>query len=554
MIGFRPRIMNVFKKGYSWEVFLKDLSAGLIVGVVALPLAMAFAIASGLTPQQGLYTAVVAGFLISLFSGSNFQIGGPTGAFVVIVAGVVAKYGYEGLALATIMAGILLIAMGLSKLGAFIKFIPYPVTIGFTSGIALIIIFGQIKDFFGLTTPALPEAFLAKLLILFKSMPTVNMPALLIGFFTIIILKFWPKISYKIPAPLVAIILSSLAVKFFSLPVATIGSRFGDLPFRFPVIHVPNFSWELVGILFPVAISIALLAGIESLLSAVVADGMTGQKHNSDTELVAQGIANIGAIFFFGLPATGAIARTATNIKNGGQTPMAGIIHALTLLLIMLFFSKWTAYIPMATLAGILIVVGYNMGEWPLFRRVLKGTRSDALVLMTTFLLTVLIDLTVAIEVGMVMAAFLFMYRMSAVTEARFVTDNLPSLFDEYPEHIRKYKIPAGVEIFEINGPFFFGAADKFRGAMASIEKMPKVLILRMRHVPSMDMTGLQALDEIVTSYAKKGVKIVLSGVRERPRELILKSGLGDKIGKNNVLPNIQKAILRAAAILKEKK
>lgn len=553
MVGFRPRIMNVFKKGYSKELFFKDLGAGLIVGVVALPLAMAFAIASGLSPQQGLYTAVVAGFLISLFSGSNFQIGGPTGAFVVIVAGVVAKYGYEGLALATIMAGVLLIVMGLSKLGALIKFIPYPVTIGFTSGIALIIMFGQIKDFMGLTTPALPESFLSKLLILFKSLPTVNLSALLIGVFTIVFMKVWPKISYKIPAPLIAIIVSSLAVKFFALPVATIGSRFGNLPYRFPVFHVPVFSWNLISVLFPVAFSIALLAGIESLLSAVVADGMTGQKHNSDTELVAQGIANIGSTLFFGMPAAGAIARTATNIKNGGKTPISGIIHALVLLLIMLFFSKWTSYIPMATLAGVLIMVGYNMGEWSLFRRVLKGLHSDALVLLTTFLLTVLIDLTVAIQVGMVMAAFLFMYRMSAVTEARFVTDDLSSLFDEYPEHINTYKIPEGVAIFEVNGPFFFGAADKFKVAMASIDKFPKVLILRMRHVPSMDMTGLKALEEIVSSYLKKGSQIVLSGVQKKPRELIVKSGLADKIGKNNILPNVQKAILRSAEMLAPK-
>ena len=411
-----PKLLTVIREGYDGEIFFKDLTAGIIVGIVALPLAIAFAIASGVKPEQGLYTAIIAGFLISILSGSRVQIGGPTGAFIVIIYGIVQKYGYDGLVIATILSGILLIVMGVAKLGSVIKYIPYPVTVGFTSGIALIIAMGQLRDFFGFHMEKVPAEFIEKVVEYVKHAGTVTPAAAAIGMLTLLIVIFWPRVTRKVPGSLVAIIVTTALVPLWNLNVETIGSRFGAVSSTPPTLHLPPMDWTKIPMMVSPAISIALLAGIESLLSAVVADGMTGRRHRSNMELVAQGVANIASPLFGGIPATGAIARTATNIKNGGLTPVAGIVHAVVLLLIMLFFGKWAALIPMATLAGILLVVSYNMSEYHLFIKMFKSPKSDIAVLIVTFLLTVLVDLTVAIQAGVVLAAILFMKRMADVT------------------------------------------------------------------------------------------------------------------------------------------
>ena len=558
---FEPKLLTVLREGYSLKTFSKDLIAGIIVGIVALPLSIAFAIASGVKPEQGLYTAVIAGFLISLLSGSRVQIGGPTGAFIVIVFSIVQKHGYDGLALATIMAGVLLIIMGLARLGEVIKYIPYPVTVGFTSGIAVIIFTTQIKEFFGLNV-ALPEHFIPKWITYFKSIPHIDIQSAIIGVLTLFILIFWPKVSRKLPGPLVAIVASTAAVHFLNLAVPTIGSRFGTIPNHFAAPHFPPVSFDLLSQLSSSALAIALLAGIESLLSAVVADGMTGRKHRSNIELIAQGAANVITPLFGGIPATGAIARTATNIKSGGQTPVAGIIHAITILLLFLVFGKWAELIPMATLAGILMVVAYNMSEWQLFVKLLRSPKSDIAVLLITFLLTVLVDLTVAIEVGVVLASFLFMRRMVDVTQVRSITkfmneDERSDLSDnplDDPNAIAARKVPMGVEVFEINGPFFFGAADKFRDTMRGIQKPPKVLILRMRHVPTIDATGLRALEDTVEKAKKDGITVLLSAANARLMKRLNNAGITEQIGKENILPEIDEALLRAEEILKNKK
>jgi SulP family sulfate permease len=564
-----PKIVQVFREGYSLKTFTHDLTAGIIVGIVALPLSIAFAIASGVKPEQGLYTAVVAGFLVSVFSGSRVQIGGPTGAFIVIIYGVVQQYGYSGLAVATLMSGVILILMGVAKLGDVIKFIPYPVTVGFTSGIALIIFTSQIRDFFGLTMASVPADFVDKCIAYAKNFHTLNFQAIGIGAATLLIIGFWPKISKRIPGSLIAIIVTTLAVKFLTLPVETIGSRFGEVATSLPSPHLPNISRELIIKMFPVAVTIALLAAIESLLAAVVADGMTGRRHRSNMELIGQGIANIASPLWGGIPATGAIARTATNIKNGGTTPIAGIIHAITLLLILLFFGKWAALIPMATLAGILIVVAFNMSEWHLFVKLLRSPRSDIAVLVTTLLLTVFVDLTVAIEVGVLLAVFLFIRRMVEATQVGYVTDELvvnklfgdgidaPSLDyggDEEelsdPNAISRKTIPLGVEVFEIYGPFFFGAADKFKDTFLQIEKPPKILILRMRHVPVIDATGIRALEDVLEKMKKKGIVPIISGIHDQPLRLFERSGLTAYIDKENIVHDIDDALGRARQIL----
>ncbi len=558
--SFEPKLLTVLKEGYNFKTFSKDLVAGVIVGIVALPLSIAFAIASGVKPEQGLYTAVIAGFLISVLSGSRVQIGGPTGAFIVIIYSIVQKFGYDGLALATIMAGILLILMGIARLGEVIKYIPYPVTVGFTSGIALIIFTTQVKEFLGLNIP-IPENFIPKWQAYMQNFMQFDVSSLILGITTILILIYWPKITRKLPAPLIAIIFTTWLTQFFHLPVATIGSRFGEIPNHFLMPHIPHVSLELLKQLSPSALAIALLAGIESLLSAVVADGMTGRKHRSNMELIAQGAANIISPLFYGIPATGAIARTATNIKSGGQTPIAGIIHAITILLLFLFFGKWAELIPMATLAGILIIVAYNMSEWRLFVKLFKSPKSDILVLVITFALTVLIDLTVAIEVGVVMASFLFMRRMVDVTEVRSITkflneDSRNDLSDnpsDDPNAIAARKIPLGVEVFEINGPFFFGAADKFRDTMRGIQKPPKVLILRMRHVPTIDATGLRALEDTLDKAKKDAITVILSAANARLMRKLNISGISQRIGEENILPEIDEALVRAREILKSK-
>lgn len=549
--SLRPKLWTLFQEGYSWSLFSRDLTAGVIVGIIALPLSIALAIASGVKPEQGLFTAVIAGFLISALSGSRVQIGGPTGAFIVVVYSVVQKFGYEGLAVATLMAGVLLVCMGLAKMGGVIKFIPYPVTVGFTSGIAVIIFTAQLRDFFGLAMPAPPAEFVEKVASYIHHAPSVNPAALLMGIASYLVITYWPKLTGKIPGSLVAIVLATLAANLFHLPVETIGSRFGEVPTMLPAPVLPALRWELMAQLFPAALTIALLAGIESLLSAVVADGMTGRRHRSNMELVAQGVANIVSPFFLGIPATGAIARTAANIKNGGTTPVAGIVHAITLLLIMMVFGKWAALIPMPVLAAILMRVAVNMGEWHMFGRLFKTPKSDVLVLLSTFGLTVLVDLTVAIEVGVVMAAFLFMKRMSEVTQVGFVNRELQDA-DRDPVGVHAdypHEIPPDTQVFEIYGPFFFGAADRFKDSIRSIQKPPKALIMRLRHVPVIDATGLMALEDVLTKCGKEGTTLILSGVHPQPREAFRKSGFLDRIGVENVLIHFDAALARAAAV-----
>ncbi|WP_319201013.1 sulfate permease [uncultured Ilyobacter sp.] len=531
---FQPKLFKImFKEGYSKEQFLKDINAGVVVGIIALPLSIALAIASGVKPEQGLYTAIVAGFLISFFSGSRVQIGGPTGAFVVVLSQIVAQYGYDGLAVAGIMAGIILILMGFLGMGTIIKYIPYPVTVGFTTGIALVIFSGQIKDFLGIRAEGLPSEFHEKIYFYINNLHNINYSAAVIGLIAILIIIFFPKVNKKIPGSLVAVIVTTLLVKYMNIPVETIGSNFGEVPNTLRLPSVPSVDLATVKNLIQPAISIAILAGIESLLSAVVSDGMIGGKHNSNMELVGQGIANIVSPIFGGIPATGAIARTATNIKNGGRTPVAGIVHAITLMLIMLFFGKFSAMIPMATLAAILIVVSYNMSELAYFIKLFKSPKSDVSVLITTFLLTVFIDLTVAIEIGMVLSAFLFMKRMADVTGGNFVTDEFigeenDSLFD-------KSEIPKGIEVYEIQGAFFFGAADKFTEILSDINYAPEVLILRMREVSVIDATGLRALEHLVKKCQHQDTALVLSGVKAGLIGYLKKSGIFDLIGEEKI-------------------
>lgn len=552
-----PKLLTVLREGYSRKQFVQDLTAGVIVGIIALPLAIAFAIASGVKPEQGLYTAIIAGFLISALSGSRVQIGGPTGAFIVIVYGIVQQYGYDGLMIATFIAGILILAMGFARLGAVIQYIPYPVTVGFTAGIALIIFSGQLRDFFGLNMPGVPAEFVEKWVAYAEHFASINLYAIGIGALSLGLVMFWPKVTHRVPGSLVAILVATAVVHLFHLPVETIGSRFGEVPSSLPQPHVPELSWSLFTKMFSPAITIALLAAIESLLSAVVADGMLGTRHRSNMELIAQGVANIVSPIFGGIPATGAIARTAANIKNGGRTPIAGIIHALTLLLIMLFFGKWASLIPMATLAAILMVVAYNMSEWHLFLKITRSSpRSDVAVLFITFLLTVLIDLTVAIQVGVVLAAFLFMRRMAMVTQVGFVTNGIvdddeeEELMRRDPNAISKREVPPGVEVFEINGPFFFGATDKFKDALHRVAKPPKVLILRMRHVPALDASGLRVLEDVCDKARKEGTQIIIAGIRRQPLHAVRRSPLLEKIGRQNIFRDIDHALNRSRELL----
>jgi sulfate permease, SulP family len=548
-----PKLFSTLREGYSRQQFSSDLLAGVIVGIVALPLAIAFAIASGVKPEQGIYTAVVAGFLISALSGSKVQIGGPTGAFIVIVYDIVQRYGYDGLVIATLMAGALLVLMGLARLGAVIKFIPYPVTVGFTSGIALLIFSGQLRDLFGLQLETVPSEFLEKLSAYGEHIGSFSPVAAGIGLLTILVIQLWPRVTRRVPGSLVAILLTTALVGLLDLPVATIGSRFGSVPSSLPLPHLPALpDWAHLRQLFAPALTIALLAGIESLLSAVVADGMIESRHRSSMELIGQGVANLVCPLFGGIPATGAIARTATNVKNGGRTPVAGMVHAATLLLILLFFGKWAALIPMPTLAGILVVVAWNMSEAHLFAKLLRAPRGDVLVLLSTFGLTVLVDLTVAIQVGMVLAAFLFMQRMADATRVGFITRELNDEDEEAddPLSLRHREVPAGVEVFEINGPFFFGAADKFKNALDAISEPPQVLILRMRHALTLDATALQALENVHTKALKRGTLLLLSGVHAQPLLVMERSGFLERIGQDNVFANIDAALNRSREAL----
>jgi SulP family sulfate permease len=541
-------------KSYSRSQFTADLVAGVIVGVVALPLAIAFAIASGLTPDRGLYTAIIAGFIISALGGSRVQIGGPTGAFVVIVYGIVQKYGIDGLVVATIMAGVILIVLGVAKLGAAIKFIPHPVVIGFTSGIAIIIFSSQVKDFLGLGMGEVPAAFIPKWRAFAAHLGSINPYAAGLALGAMLIMGLWPRVSRRIPGPFVALIVTTVVANLLHMPLETIGTRFGAISASLPHPVLPHVTLaQATGLVGP-AFTIALLAAVESLLSAVVADGMIGGRHRSNMELVAQGIANIAAPIFGGMPATGAIARTATNVKNGGRTPVAGMIHAITLLLITLFFGRWAASIPLATLAAILVVVSYHMSEWRTFRSELTAPKSDVAVLLTTFFLTVLVDLTVAIEVGMVLAAFLFMRRMAEVTNVNIVTrelgDEAEGDDENDPNSIRRRLIPRGVEVFEINGPFFFGAAEQFRDTLSQIAKKPKVLIIRLRDVPAIDSTGLHALHELARRSRHDGTLLLLADIHAQPMFALARSDMLADIGEANLFGNLDDALDRAREYL----
>lgn len=549
---FRPKLFDTLKN-YTQQQFGKDLMAGLIVGIVALPLAIAFAIASGVSPEKGLYTAVIAGFIIAAMGGSRVQIGGPTGAFIVIVYGIVQAHGVNGLIIATFMAGVMLIIIGFAKLGSVIKFIPHPLIIGFTSGIALIIFSSQVKDFFGLQMEVVPADFLGKWKSYIEHFQSINYYALLIAVSTALIVFLWPKVTHKIPGSLIAILLSTAAAQLLHLPVESIGSKFGSIPTALPAPAIPALDVATIKALIRPAFTIALLGGIESLLSAVVADGMIGGKHKSNMELIAQGTANICSSIFGGIPATGAIARTATNVKNGGRTPVAGMVHAFTLLLIMLFVGKWAALIPMATLAGILVMVAYNMSEWESFIAVLKGPRRDAAVLLTTFFLTVLVDLTAAIEIGMVLAAFLFMRKMIKFSDVSVLTKDIEDNGDSIPdkEALSNYFIPHEVEVFEITGPLFFGAAYKFKDAIKFIEKPPKVLIIRMRHVPIIDATGIKTIEEVYKESRHRGTKLILSEVHSVQVMKELKDArLLFAIGKANITSSFAEALERMHVIL----
>ena len=552
-MNFRPKLFDTLRN-YNRELFIKDLWAGIIVGIVALPLAIAFAIASGVSPEKGLFTAVIAGFIISALGGSRVQIGGPTGAFIVIVYGIVQQFGTGGLIIATFMAGIMLIIMGMARLGAVIKFIPYPLIVGFTSGIALIIFSSQLNDFFGWQIEKIPAGFVDKWKIYLEKSAFINWYAVMLAASTILIIIFWPKVSRKIPGSLVAILVCTAVAQFLHLPVENIGSRFGDIPSRLPAPEIPFLNFVTIRELLSAAVAIALLGGIESLLSAVVADGMMGGNHRSDTELIAQGTANIFSAIFGGIPATGAIARTATNVKNGARTPIAGIIHALTLLLIMLFVGKWASLIPMAVLSGILIVVAYNMSEWQNFLSLLKGPRSDAAVLLTAFLLTVLFDLTIAIEISMVLAAFLFMRKMIRFSDVSVLTGGRET-DESRPDHdeISNYSVPDEVEVFEITGPLFFGAAYKFKDAIRLIEKPPKLLIIRMRLVPIIDATGLRTLREVYNECRHRGTKLILTEIYSKQvKEELKKSRLQFDIGKANLTDSIEEALERCRTVLNQ--
>jgi len=555
---FVPKSVVCFREGYTREALTRDVIAGVVVGIVALPLALAFAIASGVPPERGLYTAIFAGFVISTLGGSRVQIGGPTGAFVVIVYGIVTRYGYEGLVLSTILAGVILIVMGLARMGALIKFIPYPVITGFTSGIAVIIFSSQVKDFLGLKMGAVPPDFIAKWAAFAEHIGTINWTTGGVAVGTLIVLIVWPKISRMVPAPFVAMVLATLAVQIFALPVETIGSRFGSVPSSLPAPHLPNIPWNNMRDLVSPSITIALLAAIESLLSAVVADGMIGTRHKSNMELVAQGVANIASPIFGGIPATGAIARTATNIRSGGRTPLAGMVHALTLMLILVFAGQWAAKVPLAALAAILVLVAYHMSEWRSFTGLLRAPKSDIFVLVVTFALTLFVDLTVAVQVGVIAASLLFMRRMAEVTNIEGVAGELSdaSAIDD-PDSItqvRKRKrtlagrvIPKDVEIYEVNGPFFFGAADKIREVVSEIEKPPRVLILRMRNVPAIDATGIHALGQLALKCKSQSTLLILSEVRDQPRSALARSKNVELFA--NRVTTLDDALDRAAAV-----
>ncbi|MGP1531261.1 MAG: SulP family inorganic anion transporter [Treponema sp.] len=548
---FKPELINSIKT-YSFKTFLSDLTAGIIVGIVALPLAIAFSIASGLPPERGLFTAITAGFCISLFGGSKVQIGGPTGAFAVIIYAAVNEFGYSGLVTATLMAGIMLILMGIFKMGGLIKFIPYTIITGFTAGIAVTIASGQIGDFFGLTLKELPSDFIGRIQVYAGNFSAVNFYSLAIAVISLAVIFLWPKITKKIPGSLIVILLASIVniilERTLGWHTETIGSRYGSIPASLPLPSMPEISPSAITRLFPTAVSIAMLAAIESLLSASVADGMTGTKHDSNTELIAQGIANILSPIFGGIPATGAVARTATNIKNGGKTPVAGIIHSVTLLLIMLALGKFVLYIPMAAISAVLVSVAWNMAGFGSIRALMKGQKSDIFVLATTFLLTVFIDLTVAIGAGLGFAAFFFIKKMIDLSEVQTSRETLIGGIkgDRQEEAL---KIPEGVLVYEIEGPLFFGTVGKFEIALEKANVNCKVLILRMRNTLYLDAGGIRAIEQCKNACERKGITIILSGIHTQPYLLLEKTGFADRLGRENIFDNINQALSRAGEL-----
>lgn len=555
---FRPKLFTSLTQ-YSKEKFTNDLMAGVIVGIVALPLAIAFGIASGVSPEKGLITAIIGGFIVSFLGGCSVQIGGPTGAFIVIVYGIIQQFGISGLAVATVLAGLMLIGMGLLRLGTVIKFMPYPIIVGFTSGIALTIFTTQMKDFFGLTMDSVPADFVSKWIAYGKAVVTLNTGSFIVGILSILIIIYSPKLIKKIPGSLIAIIVMTIVVYLLKhlagfTGIETIGDRFeinASLPS--PTLIPVNIS--TINLLLPAAFTIAMLGAIESLLSATVADGITGDKQNSNTELIAQGAANLVTPLFGGIPVTGAIARTMTNINNGGRTPIAGVVHAVVLLLILLFLGPLTKHIPMACLAAVLIIVSYNMSEWRVFRSLLKNPKSDVIVLLVTFFLTVLFDLTIAIEIGILLAMVLLVKRMAETSHISVIKDKLNMETDaEKTVDNNELILPKGVEVYEIDGPFFFGIANKFEESMRLVDtKRPDIRIIRMRKVPFIDSTGLHNLESLFRLSDKEGIQLVLSGVNEKIKAMLDKSGFSDKIGKENICSNINEALDRVGALVQEK-
>ncbi len=553
-LEFKPKLVGALKN-YTKATFMSDLMAGIIVGIVALPLAIAFGIASGVSPEKGIITAIIAGFIISLLGGSRVQIGGPTGAFIVIVYGIIQQYGEKGLIVATLMAGVILIFLGVFKLGTIIKFIPYPIVVGFTSGIAVTIFTTQVKDLFGLTMQNNPADFLSKWAAYARDFATIDPWSTAVGILSIVIIAVTPRFSKKIPGSLIAIIVMTILVYLMKTyagiaSVETIGDRF-TINSSLPDAAVPEINWEIIKGLLPAALTIAVLGAIESLLSATVADGVTGDKHDSNQELIGQGIANMVTPLFGGIPATGAIARTMTNINNGGKTPVAGIIHACVLLLILLFLMPLAQYIPMACLAGVLVIVSYNMSEWRTFRVLMKNPKSDVTVLLITFFLTVIFDLTVAIEIGLVIACLLFMRRIMETTNISVIRDEIdPNKESDIAVNEEKLIVPKGVEVYEIDGPFFFGIANKFEETMAQLGDRPKLRIIRMRKVPFIDSTGIHNLTNFCRISQKENIRIILSGVNEEVHSTLAKAGFYDLIGEENICSNINHAITRAKEIV----
>jgi SulP family sulfate permease len=544
-----PNLFTVFRGGYSRRDFLQDLTAGTIVGIIALPLAIAFAIASGVKPEQGLFTAVIAGFVVSAFGGSRVQIAGPTGAFIVIVYGIVRDYGYDGLAVATLLAGAMLIVMGLARLGTLLKFVPYPLTVGFTSGIALIILSSQVNDFLGLGIADLPPDFVGKWTVYADHLGSVDPTSVAVGAGSLAVILLSQRLSPRVPGSLLSIVIMTGLVTALELPVETVGSRFGSVPNLLPAPRLPDVSWDTITRVFSPAVTIAMLGAIESLLSAVVADGMIRSRHRSNIELIAQGAANILSPLFSGIPATGAIARTAANVKNGGRTPVAGIVHAVVLLLVMLLFGRWAALIPMPTLAAILLVVAYTMSEWHSFVKTLRSPRSDVAVMVVTFALTVVVDLTVAIQVGVILSAMLFIRRMAEVSQVTPLTRDLKEAEEADEDGAHPGAVPEGVEVFEVFGTLFFGAVEQFTETMRTLERPPKVFILETRNLLAIDATGIRAIEDLVARLKGGGTSFILSGIHKQPLVAIAQAGLVEQIGEDNLCGTLAEALERARAI-----